>query len=112
MIKKTLFKVKIIQCHCPIMWYKNSIGMILECERVKNEGRLFAPFTESFYSFRALEDIEIVIKSYLKEVESPNNRNKYIETIEPVLIFKKMTGWMLDEDVAILDCWETPFVDI
>lgn len=71
---KQVFKVKIVSCSQRFMWYHRHIGKTFECERLRNENKLFAPYTDSIFSYKTLEPI----------VPSVN-------------------GWLLDEDVLVLD---------
>lgn len=108
MTPKRIYRVKITQCSLSILWYRDHIGEVYDCELLSSSDRLFSYFVTSVIAFKALKPVVINVKNkgHIKRVSMPNGLEKYIyigkESTEKV----EVNGWILEDDVEILEIKE------
>ena len=100
-----VYRVKIIKCSLPIMWYANHIGEEYDCEVVSCTDTLFSYFIYATTAYKALNPIEIEArhKGYIKRVSLAKGFEKLIYIKESKCEKIYVGGWILDEDVEVLE---------
>lgn len=88
------------------MWYRNHIGQIFECESIRNLNTLFVSYTDCICSYRTLHPIKTKMEFHYKTITLANGIEKYIRCTEPQFEEIQVQGWILDEDVDVLDMRE------
>ena len=87
------------------MWYANHIGEEYDCEVVSCTDTLFSYFIYDTTAYKALQPIEIEVrhKGYIKIVSLPNGEEKLIYIKESKCEKIYVGGWILDDDVEVLE---------
>jgi hypothetical protein len=98
-----IYRVKITQCSLNFMWYKNHIGEEFDCEVVKNVDTLFASYTDESWSYRAIKPILTETKRTTQIIEVCGGFMKLIRLDKPQIEFVSVDGWILSEDVDVLN---------
>lgn len=100
-----IYRVKIIKCSLPIMWYANHIGEEYDCEVVSCTDTLFSYFIYATTAYKAIHPIEIesIHKGHFKKVTLPNGGEKFIYIQESKCEKIYVGGWILDDDVEVLE---------
>ena len=100
-----IYKVKITRCSLPILWYRDHIGEVYDCELLSSTDRLFSYFISSAVAFKAVQPVSIEVKNkgYVNRVHLPNGAEKFIYISKESTEQIEVGGWILEDDCEVLE---------